>query len=60
MSKTTAFQQVKAKELLNTGWVQKSCEHHHTGRDGVATYMYCFVSAGGRLCYLAPSYIQYI
>lgn len=60
MSKMTAFQQATIKNLLNLDWVQKSCEHHHTGRDRVATYMYCFVSTSGRLCYVTPTYIQHI
>lgn len=60
MNKMNAFQQVKSKELENLGWVQKSVQHHHTGRDRIPTYMFMFETASGRRCYLAPSYLQHV
>mgnify|MGYP001763822780 CR=1 FL=1 len=55
-----AFQQMKAKELQNMGWTEQGRKHHKTGRDRVVTYMYTYTNSLGLICYLAPSYIQYI
>lgn len=61
MSKMTAYQLVKAKELLSLGWVEKKVTHHHTDhRERVSTYMYVYETASGHRCYLAPEYLQHV
>lgn len=61
MNKMTAYQQVKSKELLNLGWIEKSVKHHHTDRrERVSTYMYMYETPSGHRCYLAPDYIQHV
>lgn len=60
MDKMNEYQKNKTAELRALGWNLKSEYHHAHVRGQGPTYCFVFESESGRVCYVAPNYIQHI